>query len=60
MKKHFYPEGRFNEINRIKQNNYLANRLKFAKPIINCNSPKSFDFFRVKKFNSHEKGNMSK
>ena len=60
MKKHFYPEGIINEINRIKQNNYLAERLKFAKPSINCTTPKTFEMFRKNILNSFEKGNLSK
>lgn len=60
MKKKFYPEGRFNEILRIKQNNYLAERLKLAKPVINSTCPESFEFFKKDIPKSHEKGNLSK
>ncbi len=60
MKKKFYPEGRLNEILRIKENNYLADRLKFVKPAINSSCPKTFGFFRKNIPKSHEKGNVSK
>ena len=60
MKKKFYPEGRFNEIFRLKQNNFLAERLKLAKPVINSTCPESFKFFNNDIPKSHEKGNLSK
>ena len=60
MKKKFYPEGRMKEIYRIKENNYLADRLKLAKPAINSSCPKTFDLFRKTFPKSHEKGIMSK
>lgn len=59
MKKGFYPEGWLNEIFRIKQNNYLANRLKFVKPAINASCPETFDLFKKNIPKSHEKGNLS-
>ena len=60
MKKKFYPEGRLNEIFRIKSNLYLANKLKLARPVINSTCPESFGFFRKNNAKSHEKGNLSK
>lgn len=60
MKKKFYPEGRLKEIFRIKENNYLADRLKFAKPAINSSCPKTFGFFNKNTPKPHEKGNLSK
>ena len=60
MKKKFYPEGILNEIFRIKQNNYLANRLKLAKPAINAKCPETFNFFKKNFSKSHEKENLSK
>jgi hypothetical protein len=59
MKKKFYPEGILNELLRIKQNNYLADRLKFAKPAINSSCPETFGIFRKNIPKSHEKGNLS-
>ena len=59
MKKKFYPEGRLNEIFRIKPNNYLADRLKLAKPAINSSCPQTFGLFRKNMPKSHEKGNLS-
>ena len=59
MKKKFYPDGILNELLRIKQNNYLADRLKFAKPVINSSCPETFGIFRKNFPKSHEKGNLS-
>ena len=59
MKNKFYPEGRMNELSRIKQNNYLADRLKLAKPAINSSCPQTFGIFRKNFAKSHEKGNLS-
>ena len=59
MKKKFYPEGILNELARIKENNYLADRLKFAKPAINSSCPETFGIFRKNIPKSHEKGNLS-
>ena len=59
MKKKFYPEGILTELLRIKQNNYLADRLKFAKPAINSSCPETFGIFRKNIPKSHEKGNLS-
>lgn len=60
MKKKFYPDGMLNEIFRVKQNNYLAKRLKYAKPAINSSCPQTFGLFRRTIPKSHEKGNLSK
>ena len=62
MKKKFCPDGILNEIFRIKQNNYLAKRLKYAKPVINSSCPQTFGLFRknISKPKSHEKANLSK
>ena len=59
MKKKFYPDGILNELLRIKQNNDLADRLKFAKPAINSSCPETFGIFRKNIPKSHEKGNLS-
>ena len=60
MKKKFYPEGLLNELSRIKQNNYLSNKLKLAKPAINSSCPKTFNFFKKNFSRAHEKGNLCK
>ena len=59
MKNKFYPEGRLNELIRIKQNNYLEDRLKLAKPAINSTCPQTFGIFRKNFPKSLEKGNLS-
>lgn len=59
MKKKFYPDGILNELLRIKQNNYLADRLKFSKPAINSSCPETFGIFRKNIPKSHEKANLS-
>ena len=60
MKKKFYPDGMLNEIFRVKQNNYLAKKLKHVKPAINSSCPQTFGLFRKSIPKSHEKGNLSK
>lgn len=55
-----YPNGILNEIFRIKQDNYLAERVKFIKPVINTDCPKCFSFFKKSIPKSYEKGNLSK
>ena len=59
MKKKSYPDGILNELLRVKQNNYLADRLKLAKPVINSRCPETFGIFRKNIPKSHEKGNLS-
>ena len=56
----FCPEGIIKELNRVKQNNYLAKRLINAKPAINISLPSTYGLFDKNKPKSHEKGNLSK
>lgn len=59
MKRPFVLNARLNEIYKSEQNQYMANKLQNAKPLVKINCPESFIFYKKNFHKASSKDNIS-
>lgn len=57
MRQPFVLNRRLNELYKREQNQYMANKLERAKPLVNIKCPESFTFYK-RKFHKSPKENI--